>query len=165
MPGLEGFIQDYNRLYSPIKESSGAGLLTFGNIFFVSSVDGSDNDSGTSPVSAKATVDAAIGLCTANNDDVIVLLPGHAETVTATSIARDVAGVRIIGLGKGLKRPTFTFGAAAATITVSGANCSWENCHFIGNFLDVAAAFIGGSFRLENTLSCILHRLDFYRYW
>ena len=154
MPGLEGLYPGLQQGYTlPLKNLQGAGLLTFGNIFFVSSVDGSDNDSGTSPVSAKATVDAAIGLCTADNDDVIVLLPGHAETVTATSIALDVAGVRIIGLGKGLKRPTFTFGAAAATITVSGANCSWENCHFIGNFLDVAAAFTlaaAKDFRLEN---------------
>lgn len=87
------------------------------------------------------TVDAAIGECTANAGDVIYVMPGHSETVTATSIALDVAGVTIIGLGTGLNRPTFTFGAAAATITVSAANCAWKGCHFIGNFDNVAAAF------------------------
>ena len=91
------------------------------------------------------TIDAAISACTANRGDVIFIAPNHTETVTATSIALDIAGVRIIGLGQGLNRPTFTFGAAAATITVTGANCSWENCHFIGNFLDVAAAFTIGA--------------------
>ena len=100
-----------------------------------------------------STVDAAIGETLANGGATIYVLPGHTETVTATSIALDVAGVNIIGLGNGLNRPTFTFGAAAATITVTGANCSWSNCHFIGNFLDVAAAFTIGvakDFRLEN---------------
>lgn len=92
-----------------------------------------------------ATVDAAISACTANRGDVIFVSPGHTETVTATSIALDVAGIRVVGLGTGLNRPTFTYGAAAATITVSAANCSWENCHFIGNFLDVAAAFTIGA--------------------
>lgn len=92
-----------------------------------------------------ATVDAAIGACTANAGDTIFILPGHTETVTAASIALDVAGVRIIGLGHGLNRPTFTYGAAAATVTVSAANCGWENCHFIANFADVAAAFTLGA--------------------
>lgn len=100
-----------------------------------------------------STVDAAIGACTANAGDTIYVLPGHTETVTATSIALDVAGVNIIGLGNGLNRPTFTFGAAAATVTVSAANCAWKNCHFIAGFADVAAAFTLGAakdFRLEN---------------
>lgn len=137
------------------RDLEGAGIFTFGNIFYVDSVNGSSANPGNRPDKAMATIDQAISLAavTANNDDVIIILPGHAETVTATSIALDVAGLRIIGMGKGLKRPTFTFGAAAATITVTGANCSWENCHFIGNFLDVAAAFTLGAakdFRLDN---------------
>lgn len=88
-----------------------------------------------------ATVDAAIGLATANAGDTIYVLPGHTETVTSTSIAVDVAGVNIVCLGNGLNRPTFTYGAAAATITVSAANCSWKGGHFIANFDNVAAAF------------------------
>lgn len=92
-----------------------------------------------------STVDEAIGACTANAGDTIYILPGHTETVTSTSIALDVAGVNVIGLGNGLNRPTFTFGAAAATITVSAANCSWENCVFVANFVDVASAFTLGA--------------------
>lgn len=136
-----------------LNDLEGSGLFTFGNIYFVSSVTGSSVNAGNRPDKPVATVAQAIALCTANNDDVIVVLPGHAETVTATSIDLNIAGVRIIGMGKGLKRPTFTYGAAAATITVSAANCSWENCHHIGNFLDVAAAFTlaaAKDFRLEN---------------
>lgn len=88
-----------------------------------------------------STVDAAISACTASAGDKVYVLPGHTETVTATSIAHDVAGVSVIGLGEGDFRPTFTFGAAAATITVSAANATWKNCRFVANFADVAAAF------------------------
>ncbi len=122
----------------------GADSVTTGQVFFVcnrSGANGSDGNPGTSPSQPLATVDAAIGLCSSLRGDKIYVLPGHAETVTATSIAHDVAGVEVIGLGRGASRPTFTFGAAAATITVSAANCAWRNCHFIANFADVASAF------------------------
>jgi hypothetical protein len=129
--------------------SQGAPVVPFttGTVRYVgSAVTGaSDNNSGTDASKPMSTVDAAIGKCTANVGDVIVLMPGHAETVTSTSLALDVAGVTIVGLGTGLNRPTFTYGAAAATITVSGANCAWKGCHFIGNFDNVAAAFTIGA--------------------
>lgn len=117
---------------------------TTGKYFFVcngTNAGGSDINRGTDPSQPLATVQAAIGLCTAAKGDVIIVMPGHAETVTATSIALSTSGVTIIGLGNGLNRPVFTFGAAAATITVSAANCAWKNCDFLSNFLDVAAAF------------------------
>ncbi len=88
-----------------------------------------------------ATVDAAIALTTANAGDTIYVLPGHTETVTSTSIALDVAGINIVCLGHGSNRPTFTYGAAAATITVSAANVTWTGGLFVANFLNVAAAF------------------------
>jgi len=96
-----------------------------------------------------ATVDAAISACTAGAGDTIYVLPGHTETVTATSIAHDIAGVRVVGLGYGSMRPTFTFSSAAATITVSADNAKWENCRFIANFADVVSAFT-----LTTALSC-----------
>lgn len=117
---------------------------TTGTYFFVGNAagsNGSDGNSGLSPNQPLSTVDAAIGKCTAGRGDIIVVMPGHAETVTATSIALDIAGIQIIGLGTGALRPTFTFGAAAATITVTGANCAWVNCRFVANFVDVASAF------------------------
>jgi hypothetical protein len=151
--------------------SNGVPILPFttGTVRYVSSTTtgASDNHDGTDASKPLSTVDAAIGKCTAGVGDVIVLMPGHAETVTATSIALDVAGVTIVGLGTGLNRPTFTYGAAAATITVSAANCSWSNCHFIGNFDNVAAAFTIGAakdFALKNNTfrdnSAILHFLS-----
>lgn len=99
-----------------------------------------------------ATVDAAVGLCTADSGDTIYVLPGHTETVTASSLTLDVAGINVVCLGSGSNRPTFTYGAAAATITVSAKDITWKGGYFVGNFLDVASAFTIGAakdFKLE----------------
>lgn len=119
--------------------------LTTGSYFFVNSVVGSDNNPGTQPTRPLATVQKAINLCTAGKHDHVIVMPGHVETVTATSIAHNKADVKIIGLGIGSLRPTFTFNAAASTITVTAARGRWENCWFIANFADVASAFTLGA--------------------
>ncbi|MEY2595078.1 MAG: hypothetical protein RI965_350 [Bacteroidota bacterium] len=71
-----------------------------------------------------ADVDSAIGACTANAGDVIFVMPGHTETISAASgITCDVAGVSIIGLGNGSDKPVFTFGTSnAASVVVSADN-------------------------------------------
>lgn len=119
--------------------------LTTGKYYFVDSVTGSNGNSGLKPERAFATVDYAIGRCTADKNDVIVLMPGHVETVTATSIALDVAGVRVIGLGQGRLRPTFTYTATGSTITVSADDCSWENTVHVGNVDNCVTAFTVGA--------------------
>lgn len=124
---------------------SGSIPTTTGTYFFVHSGTGAAGNDGKSAQTPNATLQQAIDKCTANKADVIVVLPGHAETVTATSIAMNKAGVTVVGLGSGNLRPTFTYGAAAATITVSAANTSFLNCRFIANFADVAAAFTLGA--------------------
>lgn len=116
-------------------------LLTTGTVRFVNSVIGNDANAGTDPQAPKATLQSAIDASTANKGDKILVMVGHAETVTATSINLNKAGVSVVCLGTGLDRPTFTFGAAAATITVSAANVAFVNGHFIANFVNVASAF------------------------
>lgn len=117
-----------------------AGL---GKSFYVDSVTGDNGRNGRSAKTAVATIDYAIGLCTANKGDVIYVLPGHTESITtASAIALDVAGVSIIGLGRGSLRPTISFGAAAATIAISAANCSIENMIFNANFADVVVGIV-----------------------
>jgi hypothetical protein len=94
-----------------------------GSQFYVDSGSGSNSNDGSSWSKAVATLDYAIGLCTANSGDVIFIAPGHAETfsTTGTKITFDVAGITIIGLGYGASRPTFTFSHTGATM-VSTAN-------------------------------------------
>lgn len=109
-----------------------------GNVFWVDSGAGSNGNKGTYD-RPFATIDYAIGRCTASNGDIIFVKPGHAETVSAAGgIAADVAGVAIIGLGKGSLRPTVTIGTAAtASMTVSAANVTVSNMLFKANFADI----------------------------
>lgn len=88
-----------------------------------------------------ATIDSAVGECTANAGDLIVVAAGHSETISgATSIVLDVAGVSIVGLGEGTDRPTLTFSAAASSIPVSVANVTLKNLLFVASFADIVAA-------------------------
>jgi len=90
------------------------------------------------PDAPLATVDYAVGLCEASKGDVIYALPGHAETLdAATDFVLDVIGVSIIGLGRGSLRPTFTFGATDAIISVTAANCLIKNILCVGNIDDI----------------------------
>jgi hypothetical protein len=103
---------------------------------------GSDNNRGTFD-SPFATLNNAISQCVANRGDIIFIKPGHAESVaSATALNFSTAGVAIIGLGVGSSRPTFTFTTAnTATIPVTAANMSIQNCIFTANFLSIAAPF------------------------
>lgn len=97
-----------------------------GSVFWVDSKAGSDGDKGTFD-RPFATLDYAVGRCTANNGDIIIIKAGHAETVaTAGAIAMDVGGISVFGLGVGADRPTFTFSAVDATITMTAASVSLE---------------------------------------
>lgn len=104
---------------------------------------GSDSNKGDFG-SSFSTLAGALAQCVANRGDVIMVKPGHAETITsATALAFNVAGVAIVGLGAGASRPTFTFTTAnTAKIAVSAANMSIDNCVFVGNFLSIATCFL-----------------------
>lgn len=90
-----------------------------------------------------STLQKAIDVCVANRGDIIFVKPGHAESVSsATALAFNKAGVAIVGLGAGTKRPTLTFDTAnTATIAVSADNMAITNFRFVANFLGIAAAF------------------------
>lgn len=107
---------------------------------------GSDGNAGTynAPFS---TLAYALTKCTANRGDIIMIMPGHAESITsATALSLNVAGVGIFGLGTGTKRPTFTYTTAdTATIRVDAANVSIKGCRFVANFLGVVSAFTLGA--------------------
>lgn len=109
-----------------------------GNVYWVDSGAGSNGNKGTQD-RPWATIDYAIGRCTASNGDIIFVKPGHTETVSAAAgIACDVAGIAIIGLGKGSLRPTITLDTAAtASVTISAANVTLHNLRFIAGFADI----------------------------
>jgi hypothetical protein len=116
-----------------------------GAIWFVDSGHAAASDAagfGRTPDAPFATIDYAVGKCTASQGDVIYVMPGHAEVVSAAAdIALDVAGISVIGLGSGSIQPTVTFDTAnTADVDVDAANITVENIHFRANFADIAAA-------------------------
>lgn len=114
-----------------------------GNVFFVDSAAAGASDTaghGYSPDKPFATIDFAIGQCSENQGDVILVLPGHTETVSgAAGINCDKAGVSIVGLGTGAARPTITLSAVASTVAIGAANVTLKNLLF----LFTAASTIG----------------------
>jgi len=115
--------------------------LTTGNVWFVNSgsaqaVD--DARGGRNPDYPFATVNFAITQCVANQGDVIYVMPGHIERFV--TLACNVAGIKIIGLGHGYDRPIFANIAAVDTVLIT---CStWiENISFLGN-IDVSTALV-----------------------
>lgn len=123
----------------PLIPGAGDGTIppTTGQVLYVSNVTG-DGGAAGNPGTAELpinTIDAAIGKCVANAGDVILVMSGHAETLSAASaITCDVAGVSIVGLGSGADRPELTFGTAVgASVVVSAANVTIRNIVGIAN--------------------------------
>lgn len=126
-----------------LSELEGAGLLTFGTIFYVDSNTGSNTaNDGKSPNQAFATISGAMAKCTANKGDVILVLPGHTEAVTSSSLNVNVAGVTILGLGSGSMKPVLTFAATSSRINVTAANCTLQNLRLTAAVGDVVTAVL-----------------------
>jgi hypothetical protein len=78
-----------------------------------------------------ATIDYAVGRCAADRGDVILVRPGHVETISAAgSLALDVAGIKLVGLGHGTKMCKLNFTATAGTVTVTANNVQIINMNF-----------------------------------
>lgn len=81
-----------------------------------------------------SSIGNALAACVANRGDVVVAMPGHAETVTAADgvpFTSTAVGVTIIGLGNGALRPTITFTTStAASFDVDQANVTIQNIVF-----------------------------------
>lgn len=111
-----------------------------GSVFWVSSVSGSNGNKGTFD-RPFATIDYAVGRCTANRGDIIMVKPGHSETISAAgSLTLDVAGVAVIGLGTGTDRPDLNYTATAGTVEIDAANVTLYNLTFTA---DVSAVVVG----------------------
>ena len=106
------------------------------------SVAGSNNNRGTYQ-RPFATLMGALAATLPGGGDIILVGPGHAETISsATSTYLASSGVAVIGMGAGGLRPTFTLDTAATTtISVAGANISLQNLLFVGNFLSITSCF------------------------
>lgn len=121
--------------------------ISTGNRFYVdagASKVGSTASHGNSPETPLASLALAFSLNkpTANNGDIIYLMPGHTENVIAAgTITCDIAGVRVIGLGEGSSKPTITFTTIdSATMIMGAASVTLENIRFV---CDIDALVVG----------------------
>ncbi len=104
-------------------------MTVAGNYFFVNSAAGSNSFPGTAEMPF-ATIAYAFSsdVCVANRGDTIVVMQGHAETISgAGTIAADIAGVNVIGLGEGTDRPELTFSATTSSVLITAANIVFAN--------------------------------------
>lgn len=136
---------------------SGVNMPIMGDVYFVSS--GNTNSADTTSNGTKEapfdTIHYASTRCTANNGDVVFVLPGHVETVIAAAgLDLNTAGVTYIGIGDGAARPTINYTTAVgADCNIDGANITMFNFLFTGGIdaltgpIDVNAA----DFRLLNS--------------
>lgn len=116
--------------------------FTTGSYFFVHSGTGSNNNKGKSPTRPVASIDYAVSLCTADKGDVIIVMPGHTEEVTAAAgLDLDVAGIHVFGVGNGTLMPKVRLSTiATADVDVDAANITVEGIHFVAAVADITAA-------------------------
>lgn len=96
-------------------------------------VAGTDSGNGTY-THPFATIDYAVGRCTANRGDIIAVMPWHVETITtANTLDIDVAGVAVIGLGTGSLMPRCDYTAGAGEVAIGADNVTVYNVNFHAN--------------------------------
>ena len=112
---------------------NGSGATVADAVIAKGSKSPSDGNKGTYREPFR-TIDYAIGKCTASRGDVIYVMPGTVEALTAADdIDLDVAGVSIIGLGSGALRPRVDFTGASGSFKVDASNCTVHNINFHAN--------------------------------
>lgn len=126
--------------------------LTAGKVFFVSASGDAwfERLQEMFPVDVNGEVrlftnlDTAVGACTANRGDVIIVFPNYTLSVTAAAgLDLDVAGITIIGLGNGANRPTISLTTATtADIDIDAANITLDNFIIDATGVDAVAAAI-----------------------
>lgn len=91
-----------------------------------------------------STLAAGLARARAGYGDYVICLPGHAENVAdATTISNAlVAGVRVVGIGQGANKPTFTWTTTTSKILVNVADVMITGCKFLLDGIDaVVKAF------------------------
>lgn len=115
------------------------------------------------PGSFETTVNAALAKCRSNRGDVVYVLPGHTENITADawSSLGTKTGVTVQGLGYGTNKPTLTWTVAGSTMLFDSAgfrlrnfNLNLAGAHAAGAALTVAAPIT------VSTASCEISNCD-----
>src|SRR6266702_1488098 len=143
----------------PVLGSGDQAATTTGQVLFVNSVTGRDSKvdqsgQGTTPGQPFKTINYAVSQCIANNGDVIYVMPAHGEAIAAgATLAVNVAGIRIIGLGNRNTRPKITFNGTDSVVAVSAASCTLSNMILQAGIDEVVKAIsITGAFSMMDRI-------------
>lgn len=145
--GIGGTTGDDLTLASP--------LITSGNIWYVDSATGTDAASPAGRNREKPLDTLAQAVTNAADDDIIVLLDGHSETLTAAQAV--TKRLTIVGEGSSSGVPTVTLTnnqAAASLLTLSGTNIQIRNIKFAANSQTCATARIVTSAAKPTFIGC-----------
>lgn len=117
-----------------------------GRVFWLHSLTGADGNPGTFQkpfASLSGALSNMASPAPTAYADLLMTKAGHAETVSsATALAVNMSGVKVVGMGIGLDRPTWTLDTAdTATITIRGQGTTFMNCRFVANFANIASMF------------------------
>lgn len=122
-------------------------------------IGGSNGNSGNSPYEPLSTVFGTTGAltkCASGRGDVVVVMPGHSETITAVGTV-SVSDVAIVGVKTGNKRPIFTVNGTVDLFSLTGNNITLQSveCNIVTT--DAATAFVNvaGSGCTLRDLYCI----------
>ena len=120
-------------LMSPGAKYSFVGATTIPSYSTLLSAFPSDFDGASRvyPTIAAALADANATVTA--RGDILLVLPGHTETITtAAGVNINESGISIIGLGNGASRPTFTFTTnVAASFDITQPNVLIQNIRFV----------------------------------
>ena len=142
---VSDLIAKYGWKIMPYLSNLGVRSLVEAQVLFVDSghtnaLDADDTEHGHSFEKPLATLDYAIGLCTASEGAIILLAPGHVETYddTTTGFDADVVGVTIISLGSGSLRARFDFMDSTSKCIIGANDVQIKNVVFRPFTPDVA---------------------------
>ena len=115
------------------------------NAWFVDSSAAGAGDTvghGANPDTPWATLAYAFSSAIPASGDVIYVMPGHAETIaTPGGITQNIAGVKVIGLGWGAARPTFSFSATDSTWLITAASNGVKNVRVKSTVVELVNMF------------------------
>lgn len=139
MPGIasyypHGFSNGVSVLGQPVLN------VQSGSVWWVNSVTGNDGNNGAfnKPL---GTIGRAVALGSTN--DTVMVAAGHVETISSsTALTMNDAGMSVIGLGVGSRRPTITMDTSTGTtINVTAAGVGFYNIRFVAGIAAIASAF------------------------
>lgn len=89
------------------------------------------------------SIESCMSRCVADRGDIITVKAGHVENISETGgITCDVAGVAIVGTGRGSKQAKIEWDTTEnADIDVTAANVTFSNLWLYNNYADVDGAF------------------------